>query len=213
MRIRQLYLTDSTLWFVNEAKDPPYSLYFSSLNVQTNNLSNHFSQGPARIEVTGIFMGSGRASIRGSFRPDQFGPDLTMDITLEKISLRALNGLWRAYGRFDVQAGTVSVYSQLAAKQGTMNGYVKLLFSNIEVYDSRKDSGKAILHQAYELAIGGVAHVLKNHSSHRVATEIPISGQLCNPNTDTGNAVLELLENAFIQAILPGFDHAEQTNG
>jgi hypothetical protein len=212
LKMEQLYLTRSKLKFVNEAKDPAYSLFFSSLDVQIKNLSNHFSQGPASLEMTGLFMGSGQTSIQGGFRPDLLGPDLTLDITIEKTSLPALNGLLRAYGRFDVQSGTASVYSQLTAKQGTMTGYVKPLFDNIEVYDSQKDSRKPILHQAYELAIGGAAHLLKNHSSQRVATEIPISGQLSSPNSDTWNVIVELLENAFIQAILPGFDHATQTH-
>jgi hypothetical protein len=213
LKMEQLDFNGGNLKFVNAAKDPVYSLYLSSLNVRMKGLSNHFSQAPAGVEMTGLFMGSGQTSIHGSFRPEQVGPNLNLDIAIENTSLSALNDLLRAYGRFDVRSGTLSVYSQLTVKQGTMTGYVKPLFGNIEVYDSQKDSGKPVFHQAYELAIGGAVHLLKNHSSKEVATEIPISGQLSNPNTDTWDGIVELLENAFIQAILPGFDHATQNHG
>jgi hypothetical protein len=94
----------------------------------------------------------------------------------------------------------------MRVRRGNVTGYVKPLFSNVEVYNAQKDKNKPILHQAYELAIGAAAKLVKNSSTQKVATEVKISGNLNNPEISTWQAVLQFVENGFIQAILPGFD-------
>jgi hypothetical protein len=98
------------------------------------------------------------------------------------------------------------VYSQVTVRRGQMTGYVKPLFSNVKVYDPAKDKNKPLLHQAYEAAVGAAAKVVKNSSTQKVATKVNVSGKLDNPNLSTWQAVLQFVENGFIEAILPGFD-------
>jgi hypothetical protein len=63
-----------------------------------------------------------------------------------------------------------------------------------------------VLQLAYKLAVGAVADVFKNRSSKKVATVANISGKIDQPNVSTWQAVGQLIENAFIKTILPGFD-------
>jgi hypothetical protein len=81
------------------------------------------------------------------------------------------------------------------------------LFSNVVVYNHEKDKGKPVLHQAYELMIGGAAKLLKNRSTQQTATEISLNGKLDSPTISTWEALGKLVSNAFINAIEPGFDH------
>jgi sRNA-binding protein len=48
--------------------------------------------------------------------------------------------------------------------------------------------------------------VFKNYREKQLATKIPISGDLSNPDVDTWTAVVKVLENAFVQAISPDLD-------
>jgi hypothetical protein len=57
------------------------------------------------------------------------------------------------------------------------------------VYAAQKDAKKPILHQEYELAIGGAARLLKNRSTQQVATKVDISGPASEPNLSTWQAV------------------------
>ena len=84
------------------------------------------------------------------------------------------------------------------------------MFSDLTVYDWSQDKHKPILHQAYEAVVGGAAHVFKNSKTKQVATEVNLTGKLKSPDTSTWQAVVEVLQNAFIQAILPGFDREAQ---
>ncbi len=95
----------------------------------------------------------------------------------------------------------------MSMKNHYMTGYVKPLFTGMKVYDTQKDAKKPILHQAYELAIGGAAKVLKNRSTKEVATKIDISGPMNTPNVSVWQAVGQFIQNAFVKAIVPGYEH------
>jgi len=99
------------------------------------------------------------------------------------------------------------VFSEVSIKDGDMSGYVKPMFANLEVYNYQKDRNTGVLRQAKELAIGGAAHLFKNSSTQRVATEIDLTGKLTSPGVSTWQAIM-VRDNAFIEAILPGFDRA-----
>ena len=54
---------------------------------------------------------------------------------------------------------------------------------------------------------------MKNVPRKEVATEVDISGRLDNPKTSTFQAIVKLIQNAFIKAILPGFDREVRQSG
>jgi hypothetical protein len=202
----EVVLTHSELKFLNEAATPHYRLTMSDTNLRATNLSNHQSKGSANLQFSGKFMGSGDTTFSGVLRPENQGPNFDFDLASQNTDLTSLNDLLRAFGKFDVASGRVSVFSQITVKDHYVNGYVKPLFTDITVYDSKKDAKKPILHQVYELAIGGAAKLLKNHSTQQVATKVDISGPVNTPNLSAWQAIGQFLENAFINAIVPGYD-------
>jgi hypothetical protein len=131
-----------------------------------------------------------------------------LKLVLVNTDLPSLNDLLRSFGSFDVAAGKLSVYSQVAVKDGNIDGYVKPMFADLEVYNYQKDKNTPIMYQAKELVIGGAAHLLKSHRTDQVASDIDLKGKLTSPNVDTWQALGQVLRNAFIEAILPGFDRA-----
>ena len=216
LRAREVALTNSELKFLNNSANPHYQLVITNGNMRATNLSNHLSEGPAKFQFNGKLMGSGDATLSGVLRPEHQGPNFDFDLASRDTDLTSLNDLLRAYGKFDVAAGKVSVFSQVTVKDHYVSGYVKPLFTDVKVYDSRKDAKKPLLHKAYEAIIGGAAKLLKNRSTQQVATKVDISGPVKNINVDPWQAIGQFIVNAFISAIVPGFDQevaqARQTN-
>jgi len=206
LKLKQLRLVNSELTYANEDSDHRYNLFFSKLSAQVTNLSNQSSEGVSHVNLTGDFMGNGATTLVGAFRPRKEGPDFDLNLGVRAASLPSLNDLLKAYGRFDVESGNVSIYSQTTVREGEINGYVKTLFSDVKVYDYKKDKDKPVLHQAYELLVGGAAKLLRNGSTKNVATEVNLKGKLSNPSASTWEALKELIYNAFIDAIEPGFN-------
>ena len=58
----------------------------------------------------------------------------------------------------------------------------------------------------YEGGLGIAAKILRNRPRGEVATVVTISGRADQPAYSMWTVVGHLLENAFIKAILPGFD-------
>jgi hypothetical protein len=206
LEVHEVVLTHSELKFLNDAANPHYRFTVSDTNLRATNLSNHLSAGPANLRFSGKFMGSGDTRMTGVLRPEHQGPNFDFDLASQNTDLTLLNDLLRAYGKFDVASGHVSVFSQVTVKDHYVNGYVKPLFTDLKVYDARKDAKKPILHQAYELAIGGAAKLLKNRSTQQVATRVDISGPVNTPNLSAWQAIGQFLANAFVNALVPGFD-------
>jgi len=206
LKIDRVDIERSRLIYTDQTKNPPFKLFMTSLSLVATKLSNHFEEGPAVVNLHGKFMGSGESTITGTFRPEKQGPDFNLDVAIRNTDLPSLNDVLRAYGRFDVAAGQFSLFSQLGVKRGQMNGYVKPLFSNLKVYSYEQDKNKPVLKQAYQMAVGAVSHIFKNPSTKEVATQVNIAGNLKNPDVSTWQAILQLIQNAFVQAILPGFD-------
>ena len=196
----------SEFGFVNQAANPPYRVFLSNGTLRFENISNHLSEGSGSVTLTGKFMGTGDTVISGTFRPETRSPDFDLNIRIEKTQMRAMNQLVRAHGSFDVTAGLFSLYSELRVKNSQVEGYIKPLFRDIKVYDTRQDKEKTLFHQLYEGLVGGVAKLLENQPREEVATKTEISGALENPRTSTWQTVVNLVKNAFFQSFLPGFE-------
>jgi hypothetical protein len=204
--LARLRLIDSRLGLNSVAKDRRFRVFLSDANLDVTNLSAGFRDGPATAKLTARFMGSGTVRGTSHFRADPKGPDFDLTVSVEKASLPAINDLLRAYGKFDVTAGTFSVYSEVRVRNSRIDGYVKPLFENVKVYDPQQDKKKPVLRKLYEKVVGGLSHILENRPRDQVATVADLSGSIDDPNTSAWEIAVRLVSNAFVKAILPGFE-------
>jgi hypothetical protein len=195
-----------TFGFVNRAATPDYRVFLANTDLEIRNFSNQRTEGTSTAKLSGQFMGSGRTIVSATFRPEVNGPDFDVNVKVEDTDMRAMNDLFRAYGKFDVVGGLFSFYSELKVKDRAVNGYVKPLFKNVDAYDRRQDAEKTAFRKLYERVVEGVSKLLENRRRDEVATKADVSGPLENPRTSTWQVIANLIENAFFQAILPGFE-------
>ena len=206
IRVDNFNLTDASLGMVNQAAGNPYRLFLSDADFHMSNFSNQFSRGPAKARLNGKFMGSGVTTATGQFRPEDEGPDFDLYLKIDNTQLVSLNDLLRAYGKFDVKAGTFSLVTELHVKRQEISGYIKPFFKDMKVYDRRQDKEKGIFRKLYEMLVGGVANLLENRPREQVATRADIAGPVANPETSTWQIIIQLIRNAFFKAILPTFE-------
>jgi hypothetical protein len=80
------------------------------------------------------------------------------------------------------------------------------MFSDLKVYDYQKDKNKGLIGQTKQMLIGTAAQIFKNRQTQKVATQVNITGSLKKTDVSTWEAFVEIVKNAFIKTILPGFD-------
>ncbi|HEY3276189.1 MAG TPA: DUF748 domain-containing protein [Syntrophorhabdaceae bacterium] len=202
IRVGLLTISQGAFGFVNKSESPPFRLFIDNTNATMKNFSNRFAEGPSNLDLTGKFMGTGSTRITGTFRPEKKSPDFNVNVVIENTEMPAMSDLFRAYGDFDIKSGLFSFYSEVGVKDNMVKGYVKPLFKEMKI-ENRQEKG--VIHKAYVGAVKGLSKLLRNEPRKEIATQTDISGPLEGPRPDTWQALVNLVRNAFIKAILPGF--------
>jgi hypothetical protein len=209
VRAKHVRVTQSEVGVIDRSSAPEFRAFLSAVNLSVENVTNQKSEGLGRITLAGRFMGSGRTSATLTIT-DPKGPNFDFALQVEDTDMRAMNTLLRRYGKFDVVEGKFSLYSELRGRDGAVNGYVKPLFKDVKAYDPEQDRDKGFVKRLYERIVTGVSKLLKNPPREEVATKVDVAGRIDQPQTSTIQAVLNLLRNAFIKAILPGLEPASR---
>jgi len=206
-RVNRVEVTKSTFVLVNRAASPEYRLELTDAQLTVENLSNQRIEGAAVARLKGHFMnGDARASL--AMRPRKGGYDMDFSASVENADMARMNNFVHDYGGFNVAAGEMSVFTELKVANGAVTGYVKPLFRDVKVGmpEGEPEPAKSIGQRLYQGAVGLAAKILKNRPRKEVATVVTITGRADQPVYSMWNAVGHLLQNAFIKAILPGFD-------
>src|SRR5262249_13854879 len=131
-----------------------------------------------------------------------------------KSGMGGKNDQLRGHAKFEKESGIFSVFSEMHVHDGRVDGYVKPLFSDLKVYDKDKDAEKTFGTKVKKKEVDIAAKMLKNRHRKDVATNLDISCPLQTPQTSVLQALVGLVQNAFIKAILPGFEReAAQSPG
>lgn len=206
LRIDHGTVENSEFGVVNQATLPSYRLFISGTNIDLENWSNQLAEGIAKVQLKGLFMGSGTTQISGSFRPETKSPDFDLSVKILKTPAKSLNQVLRAHSGTDVAAGVFSIFGEMTVKDGQVKGYLKPLFKDVTAYDPEQDKDQGVLTKIFEKTINVVASVLKNTPRGEVATKADLSGPVENPQASTWEMVATLFSNAFFDAVLPGLE-------
>ncbi len=151
--------------------------------------------------MTALVLGEGEFSIDS--RLDVLAEPIALeaDIKLEEVDLTRLNDFFEAYVGFDVEQGRMGLYSEVATAENKFEGYIRPILKEVRVLSIEKD--KSLLQMAYEGVVEAVRIVFTNQREKQVATQVPISGRLDNPEINIWKTVLNTVRNAFIEAYAP----------
>lgn len=206
VRVERLRLTDGELGWVDPKADPAYRVFVSRLDATVEGFSNDRDAAPGKLEARGALMGSGTAVLEATFQPMDARAEFGASLRIQDVDLRTLNDVLQANGGFDVVAGNFSLFSEVNVRDGRIDGYVKPLFGELDVYHPEQDGDESIFQQAYEGIVGGVGELLENRPRDEVATRTDISGSVENPDSSVWEIIGNLVRNAFFDAILPGLE-------
>jgi hypothetical protein len=211
IKLNRIDILKSRFGFVNKAASPEYQLFFSDAQVRVENLSNQSAEGRAVGTFAGKFMDSGKTVVNVAFQPkSKQGGDLDLKLSMNETDMTSINPLLLASANFDVNEGSFSLYSEATVRDGQVNGYIKPLFKDLDVYDAEKDADKSFGQKIRQGIIGAVAWVLSNRPRNEVATTITLNGRIDSPQYSNWEAFVGMLKNAFISAIRPGFESSQR---
>lgn len=208
-KLNRVEIVNGQIHFKNPFSDPPVDIYLKQITATATNLTNardYRQKLPSGLFAKGSTVGGGQLNLRlqmNLLKPD---PTYELNCGLTNVNLVALNDFMRAYGKFDVDRGTFAIFTSVAGDGGNYDGYVKIFFDHLDVFAWQKERQKNILKIFWEAIVSGAAFIFKNHPEDQLATKVPISGSYTNSNIGIWTATANVLQNAFVRALLPKLD-------
>ncbi len=153
----------------------------------------------AELDVRGGIMGNAPFTLTGRIDPNETTPTFDIDMSLEGARLVDVNPWLREFLKADAEMGVFSMYAELAAAEGRFEGYVRPILENPKFVD-KSDDDEGPFRKAWEGLVNVAAKILENREEEQVATQIPLRGELQDPDVDVLTTMVNLLRNAFVSA-------------
>lgn len=215
--LNEVRVVDGTLRFRNFTSKPPVNLHASVLNASIYNLTNVADargERPARLEGTARILGQAPLEVAAHFDPLSDFEDFVLRLRVTRVELKRLNDFASAYGKFDFNAGTGDLVLEAQAKRGQLDGYIKPLLRDVDVFNWRQDvedGDKNLFRSVWEALVGGGETVLKNQRKDQFATRVSLSGNIHQRDVSAFQAFLGILRNAFVEAFNARFERSPAT--
>ena len=208
-KINRLEVTHGQIHFRNPYSNPPVDIYLNDLSVLATNFTNSRrspQELPAGISARGTTLGKGNLYFIIHVNPLAQKPVFELTGAVTNVNLVALNDFLKAYGKFDVARGDFALFTSFAAKDGNYDGYCKVFFDNLKVFNWDKDKHKDALEIFWKAIVGTLTTAFKNQPHDQLATKIPITGTLGKTDVHYWATIATLLRNAFIKSLVPKVD-------
>jgi hypothetical protein len=208
LQINKLIIEEGKVVFYDFTTRPKVDLSLNNLYLIAENLNNAKEQNdllPSKVFMRATSIGGGNLEMNMRINVLKEVPDLDMDMKFENVNLTALNDFFEAYAKIDIEKGDFNLYSELAVKEGSINGYVKPLFNNLKVVDWKEDK-KQPVKLVWESIAGALVELFENQPKNQFATRVPLKGNIANVEAPFWPTLWNIFRNAFVEAFARNTD-------
>lgn len=209
LRINRLTIHDGNIHYRDFHSSPKVDVEMKHAGILATNLTNVEDKEtmlPATVRGSAALY-DGEITLNMRLNPLSKEPAFDMNAEMTSMGLQNLNDFLKAYGNFDVQKGTFSLYVEAATRDNKIIGYAKPIIKDMQVAQWKKEEG-TVLQTVWETVVEFAAWVFKNHPKDQIATQVEFEGSLKNPDVDTWTIIGEILQNAFIKALIPTLENS-----
>ena len=199
LEINHFEVVDGKIAVVGLMADPNIDLQLNKLYLTANNLRNVIEKErilPSPITAHAVSFGNGNVKLDGNMNLFKEIPDMDISMSLENSEAKALNDLTSYYAGLDFETGTFEVFSEIAIADGYIKGYIKPLLTHTTMIG--KEDG--FLETLWEGFTSFFKFILKNKGTDTIATEVPIEGDLNNPEAGIWPTIGNIFKNGWIKA-------------
>lgn len=207
IQVNRFEVNNGKIRYIDHSTKPNVDIAMNDVHILAENLRNSYDSSvllPAKIQATASVY-DGRISMTMKSNPLAKTPTFDVNAEADNINLVKLNEFFQAYAKVDVNKGTFGLYTEVAAKDGKFDGYVKPLIHHLDVLgkEDRKDN---IFQKMWEGFVGTVGDLFTNPPKNQFATKVPLKGSVKDPDANIWYAIVEIAQNAFVQALQPRID-------
>lgn len=197
MRIGRIQLEDGSANFADFSLRPPFGTAVEQLNGRIGALDNQ-STAPAEVDITGNVDRYAPVTIQGSLTP--FDPLNSLDITtrFRNVELTTLTPYSSKFAGYRIRKGRLNLDLHYRIEEGRLTAENKVLLEDLQLGE-RVDSPDAV-----DLPLRLAVALLKD-SRGNIDIELPLSGDLNNPDFSVMPIVWQTLRNLMQRAVQAPF--------
>lgn len=210
VRFDKIALTNSTVRFRAPGIEAKDALEVTQIEGEVLNLTNtrdieNHAFSPFHFDGE-VF----KAPINLSGRVDPIVEPPTFDInlTLKKVELTALNPWLEEYVGADAESGSFELYLELVAAEGEFKGYAKPFMQDVNMFTLEEAGEKGFFGSIWEGLVELAAELFENQPRGEVATRVPLSGTMDEPDAGVVTSIVNVVRNAFLAAFTRSLDHS-----
>ncbi|WP_336514236.1 DUF748 domain-containing protein [Pollutibacter soli] len=208
-RLNRFEINNGEIHYRDFHSSPKVDLHPENIHILAENLSNAKRKKndlPSTALATARVY-DGDVTLNMKLNPLNKVPTFDMNTKMTAVTLVKLNDFLKAYGNFDVEKGTISLYTEAAAKDGKIAGYTKPIIKDLKVASWKEDKDNPVKF-LWESLVEAVGWVLTNKIKDQVATRAEFVGRADKPEIDIWSLIGQLLRNAFIEALYPALENS-----
>jgi hypothetical protein len=160
----------------------------------------------AQFAFNGQSIGGGIIHADGTIDPLAKLPIFAVRASLTGVDLPAINPMTTNFDHLTFKKGVFSGFAELSCDGQHIAGYVKPIFRDLDIATFKDHGHGFAVREFWKLIIAAGQPLLRNHGADQDAAKIPISGQVGDPKANVWATIGSALRNAFIKALIPGFD-------
>ena len=208
LKVNRFSVRNGRIQYIDPHSSPKVDVTMTNTNIVATNLRNAYDSSavlPATIDANAEVY-DGTLDFHMKLNPMAESPTFDLNAELKNTNLVKLNDFFEAYANVDINKGTLGLYTEIAAKDGKFDGYVKPVMKDISVL-GKEDRDDSIFKKLWEGFVGTAGQVIENLKKDQVATKIPFQGDIEDPKANIWYTITAVLQNAFVRAIQPTIDH------
>lgn len=197
IRIGGVQITDGSANFSDLSLRPPFITAVQELEGSIGTLDNA-QQNAASVNIKGKVDRYAPVSIEGSLTP--FDPLQSLDIAtrFRQVELTTLSPYSAKFAGYRIRKGRMDLDLHYRIQQGQLNAENKVVLEQLQLGD------KVDSEQAVDLPVRLAIALLKD-SRGTIALELPVQGNLDNPQFDVMPIIWQTLRNLIVRAVKSPF--------
>lgn len=205
LRLDRAIVHQGQLHFRNYDSDPRIDISLSAMDAVAENLSNQQALTEsriARLSMTALAMDVSDLTLAVAYDPATDKPSFDVALQMVALPILRLDNFVSSYAPFDVEAGSLDLSSELAAREGVLEGYIKPTIHNLEVFKWSEDIGEdgdGPVHALWEGLIAFIAGI-KEQPHEQLISHIPVHGNIDDPDANVFVAIAGVVKNSFVEA-------------
>lgn len=205
--INKFNIINGEVHYIDYTSKPNIDVAATNISAIATNLTNVENKSeplPSNIILTANTTGGGHISSSAKINVLKKTPDFDFNFKLDGMQLTSLKDFTDAYAKFTFKKGTLAISTELAMKDGKYNGYLKPVLDDIQIIDltpdTKREKKKGFFKKVWEVIVGTTVEVVKNKPKDRLATRVPLQGDVNGGEPFTWTLIINVLRNGFIKA-------------